>query len=96
MNLLLRFIRLWLPIVVVGVGVLLWAVDPSVARAEGSAHIIGAGLAIWILNFLFRIGMTGDVDRREEDDARAFFDRHGHWPDEPPPPSRAARGRRVA
>lgn len=25
--------------------------------------------------------------RESEDDARAFFDAHGHWPDEPPPSS---------
>ena len=95
MRFFLRFIRVWLPAIVVGVGVLLWAIDPSVTRAEGSAHIIGAGIAIWILNVLFRIGVTGDVERREEEDARDFFDRHGHWPDEPPPPPRRARGRRA-
>lgn len=27
--------------------------------------------------------------RESEDDARAFFDRHGHWPDEPPSPGDA-------
>ena len=26
-----------------------------------------------------------DLQRQREDDARAFFDEHGHWPDEPPP-----------
>jgi hypothetical protein len=79
----LRLIRTWLPIVVVAVGVLLWAIDPSLDSAEGSAHIIGAGVAIWILNVLFRIGVSGDKERDEEDAAREFFDRHGYWPDDP-------------
>jgi hypothetical protein len=26
-----------------------------------------------------------DRARADEEAARAFFDRHGHWPDEPPP-----------
>jgi hypothetical protein len=36
---------------------------------------------IWIL-YVMR---NGDKDRHQEDDARAFFDEHGHWPDEDPP-----------
>jgi hypothetical protein len=79
----LRLIRTWLPIAVVAVGVGLWAIDPSVDSAEGSAHIIGAGIAIWILNILFRIGATGDRERDDEDAARTFFDEHGYWPDDP-------------
>jgi hypothetical protein len=31
---------------------------------------------------LFRIGVEGDKDRDREDAARAYFDEHGHWPDE--------------
>ncbi len=32
-----------------------------------------------------------DRDRHEEDAARAFFDRHGAWPDEVEPHRRAER-----
>jgi hypothetical protein len=81
----LRLVRTWLPIIVVAVGFLLWAINPSTTTAEGSAHIIGAGIAIWILNILFRIGVKGDIERDEEDAARTFFDQHGYWPDEEPP-----------
>ncbi|HWV87316.1 MAG TPA: hypothetical protein VNZ62_17830 [Capillimicrobium sp.] len=91
----LRFTRIWLPAIVVAVGVILWLVEPTVARAEGSAGIIGAGLSIWLLNVLYRIGVKGDHERTEEDDARAFFDEHGHWPDEPPP-AQDRRRRRTA
>jgi hypothetical protein len=47
--------------------------------------VVGAGLSVWLLNLLYRVGVTGDRDRATEDEARDFFDRHGHWPDEPPP-----------
>jgi hypothetical protein len=89
----LRFTRTWLPAIVVLAGIVLWLIDPTVDTAEGSAGIIGAGLSIWLLNFLYRVGVTGDRERDEEDEARAFFDRHGHWPDEPKP-RRAPRHRR--
>jgi hypothetical protein len=47
---------------------------------EGGAGLIGAGLAIFFLNWLFRAGARGDRQRDAEDAAREFFDRHGHWP----------------
>jgi hypothetical protein len=36
-----------------------------------------------------------DAERFEEDDARDFFDEHGHWPDETPAQAEA-RARRAA
>jgi hypothetical protein len=85
----LRIIRIWLPVVVCVLGVVLFILDPSADTAMGSAAIIGAGLSIWLLNVLFRMGVKGDQERDDEADARRFFDQHGHWPDEPPPPSDA-------
>jgi hypothetical protein len=87
----LTFVRWGLPGLVVLGGLIAWAFNPTLDGLEGAAHIIGAGLAIGLLNLLFRIGMTGDRERDEEDAAREFFDRHGHWPDEPPPPPPAHR-----
>jgi hypothetical protein len=52
---------------------------------EAGAMVVGAGLSVWLLNVLYRVGVTGDRERATEDEARDFFDRHGHWPDEPPP-----------
>lgn len=86
----LKIVRVWLPAAVVLGGILSWAVQPSMDNLIGAAHVVGAGLAIWLLNLLTRIGFSGDRDRRAEEDARAYFDRHGYWPgegpeDEPPP-----------
>lgn len=84
---LLRFIRVWLPLIVVVGGVVAIAVGGDADALDGGAGIIGAGLSIWLLNLLHRIGVSGDHDRTDEDDARRFFDEHGHWPDEPPRPA---------
>jgi hypothetical protein len=82
----LTIIRIWLP-----VAILIAGVAVVVARGgdetgwEGGAALWGAGLSVALLNWMFRIGVSGDRARDKEDAARAYFDRHGHWPDEPPP-----------
>jgi len=53
----------------------------SDADLEGGASIVSAGLAIYAVNWLFRIGATGDREREREDAARAYFERHGRWPE---------------
>jgi len=77
-----QFVRIWLPAIVVAGGVLAIALGPEEYRWEGGLGIIGAGLAIWLINVLFRIGASGDRERDAEDAAREYFDRHGRWPDE--------------
>ncbi|WP_372790709.1 hypothetical protein [Paraconexibacter sp.] len=79
---LVSFIRTWLPAIVVAGGVVLILVRRDDIGLEGGAGIIGAGLSIWLLNVLMRVGFTNEGDRAEEEQARAFFDRHGVWPDE--------------
>jgi hypothetical protein len=80
---LLFAVRHILPAVVTLAGILVMAIGGDSNSLEGGAAIVGAGLAIWLMNFLWRIGVTGDRERTEEDEARAFFDEHGRWPDEP-------------
>jgi len=43
---------------------------------------VGAGLALLLLNVLFRIGASGDRERDDEEAAREYFAAHGRWPDE--------------
>lgn len=92
----LGFVRIWLPVVVTLAGVVVMIVgDFDEIALEGGAGIIGAGLSIWLMNVLFRVGLGNDRDRDEEDAARDFLDAHGHWPDEPaPPPAAPQRDRR--
>ena len=46
----------------------------------GGAGLIGAGIAIWLISWLYRIGVEGDRAREEEERARSYFERHGRWP----------------
>jgi hypothetical protein len=41
----------------------------------------GVLMVVVILYFL----ATGKGDREREEEARRFYDEHGHWPDEPGP-----------
>jgi hypothetical protein len=81
----MRWVRTWLPVAIIAAGVVV-AIASGFGETglEGGGLLISAGLSVWLLNILYRVGVTGDRDRSEEDDARSFYDRHGHWPDEPP------------
>ncbi|HEX8122333.1 MAG TPA: hypothetical protein VF549_13815 [Solirubrobacteraceae bacterium] len=45
---------------------------------------ITVGLAVASIPAFVLVVRTGHPERHEEDAARAFFDEHGRWPDEPP------------
>ena len=77
--------------IVAGFAALLFA--PPTSRYEGFSMCVGSGLSILLLNFLFRMGAKGDHDRDDEEAAREFYARNGHWPDEVPPAD--ARRRRT-
>ncbi len=76
----LKLVRYGLPVAVVLGGVVIMALG-SEADLEGGAGLISAGLAIYFLNWLFRIGASGDRQRDAEDAARDYFTKHGRWPD---------------
>jgi hypothetical protein len=77
------FVRWILPAAICVAGIVMMIAAPDIV--EAGAMVVGAGLSVWLLNLLYRVGVTGDRDRQTEDAARDFYDRHGHWPDEPPP-----------
>jgi len=72
-------VRYVLPTVVVIAGAVVMAMG-SESDLEGGAGIISAGLAIFFLNWLYRIGVSGDREREREEAAREHFSRHGRWP----------------
>jgi hypothetical protein len=74
------FVRYGLPGVVTLAGVVAMAFGTDTSL-EGGAGLVSAGLAIFFINWLFRIGARGDSEREAEDRARDYFDRHGRWPD---------------
>jgi hypothetical protein len=79
---LLLFVRYVLPALIVAGGVAVLVLSGSGSATHGSMGIIGAGIAVWLLSFFYRIGASGERERDAEEDARAYFDRHGRWPDE--------------
>lgn len=47
------------------------------------ANYLAVVLGILALLYLVWLAAHPDQERHDEDDARAFFDEHGRWPDEP-------------
>jgi hypothetical protein len=68
-------------LIVAGQVVLIADSGPRGAGWEGWGLFTGAGVAILLLNGLFRMGVQGDREREREEAARRYFDEHGHWPD---------------
>jgi hypothetical protein len=78
------FVRWILPALICLGGLIAIIAAPD--NAEAGAMIVGAGLSVWLINILYRMGVSGDREREQEDRAREYFDRHGHWPGEGPTP----------
>ncbi len=72
-------VRYVLPAGMVIAGIVIMALGGEI-DVEGGASIVSAGLAVYFINWLFRIGVSGDAEREREDAARAYFDQHGRWP----------------
>jgi hypothetical protein len=79
---LLGFVRYGLPAGLLIAGIVLLFAAPESTRYEGFSMCVGAGLALFLLNWLFRLGASGDREREREDAAREYLAQHGHWPDE--------------
>jgi hypothetical protein len=71
-------VRYGIPAVLFVAGMVVW----GMGEAAGGALFISAATAVLLLNFLFRIGVEGDKARDKEEEARRYFDEHGHWPGE--------------
>jgi hypothetical protein len=79
-RLLLIGIRYVLPAGVLVGGIVVMALGGE-SNLEGGGGIVSAGLAIYLINWLFRAGADGDRERDAEERAREYLDLHGHWPD---------------
>ncbi|MDQ3768630.1 MAG: hypothetical protein M3370_03995 [Actinomycetota bacterium] len=83
----LFLVRWMLPALVILAGFVVLVVRWDTIGVEAFALLVGAGLSIWLVNFLYRLSVSGDRDRDDEDRARRYLDEHGHWPDEERPGS---------
>jgi hypothetical protein len=84
-------VRYVIPGAIVLAGTLALILNRSLTGLEGLAMGIGVGASVLLLNVLYRVGVAGDAERDLEADARDYFDEHGHWPDEAPPPTAPPR-----
>ena len=74
--------RYGIPAIMVLAGIGLLIFSPGGFGTEGFSMAVGGGLSVLMLNWLFRLGVSGDRERQQEEEARAYFDKHGRWPDE--------------
>jgi hypothetical protein len=68
--------------VMVVAGIVILIVNPGGFGVDGFAMAAGGGLSVLLINFLYRLGVSGDREREEEERARDYFDEHGEWPEE--------------
>ena len=79
----LMMLRYGLPAAIFVAGIVVTGVasDKETGLLIGTMFM-GAGIAVFLLNFFYRMGVSGDRDRDAEEARRRYFDEHGHWPDE--------------
>jgi len=75
-------VRYGLPAVIALAGVIVLIFNRSINGLEAFAMGIGVAGSILLLNVLYRVGVSGDRERDDEEAARVYFDEHGRWPDE--------------
>jgi hypothetical protein len=78
------FVRYGIGWIMVVAGFALLALNPGGFGVEGFAMSVGGGLSVLMLNWMFRLGVRGDRERDQEEQARRYLELHGHWPDEAP------------
>jgi len=83
-SLVLIAVRYVLPAAILLAGVLALILNRTLTGLEGLAMGIGVAGSVLLLNVLYRVGVSGDVERDREAEARDYLDEHGHWPDEEP------------
>jgi high-affinity Fe2+/Pb2+ permease len=79
--------RVWLPVGIAAAGlagILIGRGSTSSPWAAAGVSLIIVALIVWMLNWMFRMSVESNRDREREEEARRYFDRHGHWPGEDP------------
>jgi protein-S-isoprenylcysteine O-methyltransferase Ste14 len=92
----MQFTRYWLPGGIALVGLVLIALGHaaysnstgthSLESATGVALLIVA-VIVWMINWMYRLSISSNVEREQEEDARDHFTRTGRWPEDEGPGS---------
>lgn len=77
-------IRYGLGAVMILGGVVMLVISPASLAFEGFGMAVGGGLSVVLFNVLFRMALSSEEDRAQEERARTYFDEHGEWPEDEP------------
>lgn len=79
----LKLTRLWLPLLIAAAGTVLIVIGRGHTAAAGAGVVLlGVALMVWMINWMFRLSIESNRERDVEEDAREYYAKHGHWPDE--------------
>ena len=75
-------LRYGLPAALLVAGAAIAVAGGDALALEGGLMFAGAGIALLLMNVLFRAGLGDHLERDREEAARRFLEEHGRWPDE--------------
>jgi lysylphosphatidylglycerol synthetase-like protein (DUF2156 family) len=82
-NVLLTATRIWLPLAIALAGVIAIVLGHARTPLAGAGVVLlGSALIVWMINWMFRMSVESNREREQEEEAREYFSRHGHWPGE--------------
>ena len=81
MRIVLPAVRYGLPVLLTVAGVYFLESDAETWGGLG-VMLIGTAVIVLMLNVMFRISLRSNRERSEEERARDYYAKHGHWPDE--------------
>jgi len=76
----LLFVRYGVPLAIASAGVVCLAIGGSAAGA--GVVLIGSAAIVLLINVLFRMSLTSNREREQEERARERFEQTGRWPGE--------------
>ena len=80
-----KIFRWWIPSLVLVACVAVLIVSPDIIGFEAFGILFGGGAAVFVVNYIQKVGFAGDVDRDRERETREFFQRYGMWPGQASP-----------
>ena len=81
----LALTRVWLPLGIglAGLaGILIGHGSTSSPWAAAGVSLMLVAVIVWMINWMFRIGVQSNREREREERARQYFEEHGRWPDD--------------
>jgi protein-S-isoprenylcysteine O-methyltransferase Ste14 len=83
--------RVWLPLaigvaglvlIVIGHGAYSNLADTHSLESAAGVSLLLVALIVWMLNWMYRLSVSSNEEREDEEHAREYFDETGRWPDE--------------